>query len=165
MEERRLLALGRAAAVAAEAREWLRRRTDYALDRRDYAALQGFEQRTAGAEWRGDFPPGTRELPAIDAPFWDTYAALLASNPAEAYARMDIPTLVVLGAEDQRILAERHVPEFERLAAASSDFTIRVIPGASHGLLLSDADGRQSYPPGLYQGIVDWVVERVRRVR
>ena len=160
MEERRLLAAGRSAEVAAEAREWLRLRTAYALSRRDYDAVAAFEARTATAEWRADFPAGTRSLPPVGAPYWDTYAGLLSGDPARAYAALDIPVLVILGAEDQRILLARHQPVFAGIAARSRDMTVLVVPGASHGLLVEHGDGATGYPPGLYQTIVDWVVAR-----
>ena len=160
MEERRLLGAGRSAAVAAEAREWLRLRTAYALDRQEYAQIAAFESRTAAAEWRADFPPGTRALPPPDAPYWDRYAGLLSGDPAAVYAALDIPVLVILGSDDRRILLERNHPVFAGIAAGARDMTVLIIPGASHGLLIEDADGAQAYPPGLYQRIVDWIVER-----
>lgn len=153
--ERRLLAAGRSAEVAAEAREWLRLRTRYALDRKDFGTLAAFETRTADAEWREDFPAGTRQLPDPASPYWDTYAGVLRGNPAQAYAELDMPVLVVLGGDDQRILAERNAPVFEGIAAGKKNFTVWVLPGASHGLL---TDG--GYPPGFHQELVDWIVAR-----
>lgn len=41
---------------------------------------------------------------------------------------MHIPVLVVLGAEDDRILADRHRPVFESLEARGPDLTLWVIP-------------------------------------
>jgi pimeloyl-ACP methyl ester carboxylesterase len=155
--EQRLLSSGRPASVAAEARDWLRLRTSYAVNRQGYATLAAFEARTAEAEWRQDFPPGTRALPVEDAGYWDRYAALLRGNPAAEYAALDMPVLIVLGGSDQRILAERHEPIYAALAAAKRDFTVWVLPGASHGLLIGDATG---YPPALHQRMVDWVVAR-----
>ena len=160
MEERRLLAAGRSPQVAAEAREWLRLRTMYAVNRQDYAALAAFEERTATSEWRADFPAGTATLPAPGAPYWDRYAGLLAGDPAQAYAALAIPVLIVLGADDQRILVERHQPVFADIAKRARDMTILVVPEASHGLLVEGADGTLGYPPGLYQAIVDWIVTR-----
>lgn len=160
MEERRLLAAGRSADVAAEAREWLRLRTEYALQRQGYDALAVFEARTATAEWRAEFPAGTRSLPPRDAAYWNTYAGLLSGDPARAYAALDIPVLIVLGGDDQRILAARNQPVFADIAKHSRDMTILVIPDASHGLLVERDDGSPGYPPGLYQTIVDWIVAR-----
>jgi hypothetical protein len=158
MEERRLLAAGRSAEMAAEAREWLRLRTTYALKRQDFEGMASFEARTRSAEWRQDFPPGTATLPQPGAAYWDVYAGVLAGDPARAYRALDIPVLVVLGGDDQRILAERNEPVFAEIAQKARDMTIRVVPGASHGLLVTDAGGAVGYPPGLYQEIVDWIV-------
>ncbi|MEZ4413328.1 MAG: alpha/beta fold hydrolase [Gemmatimonadales bacterium] len=158
MEERRLLAAGRAPDVAAEAREWLRLRTAYALERQGFERMAAFEARTSAAQWRKDFPPGTANLPQPGAAYWDVYAGVLAGDPARAYRALDIPVLVVLGGDDQRILAERHEPVFAEIAQKARDMTIMVVPGASHGLLVTDAGGGVGYPPGLYQEIVDWIV-------
>jgi len=160
MEERRLLAAGRSADMAAEAREWLRLRTEYALRRQGYDALAAFEARTATAEWRAEFPAGTRSLPPRNAGYWNTYAGLLSGDPARAYAALDIPVLIVLGGDDQRILAARNQPVFADIATHSHDMTILVVPRASHGLLIESVDGSPGYPPGLYQTIVDWIVAR-----
>lgn len=160
MEERRLLAAGRSAEVAAEAREWLRLRMEYALQRQGYEGVAAFEARTATAEWRADFPVGTRSLPPRDAAYWNTYAGLLSGDPARAYAALDIPVLVILGADDQRILVERNQPVFADIAKHSRDLTIMVVPNASHGLLVEQGNGELGYPPGLYRTIVDWIVAR-----
>jgi dienelactone hydrolase len=162
MEERRLLAAGRTAEMAAEAREWLRLRTQYALHRQGFERMAAFETRTSSAEWRKDYPPGTATLPEPGAAYWDVYAGLLAGDPARAYRSLDIPVLIVLGADDQRILAERHQPVFAEIARNSRDMTVMVVPDASHGLLVADASGALAYPPGLYQEIVDWIVSRSR---
>jgi dienelactone hydrolase len=165
MEERRLLAAGRAPDVAAEAREWLRLRTTYALERQGFARMAAFEARTSAAEWRKDFPPGTAALPQPGAAYWDVYAGVLAGDPARAYRALDIPVLVVLGGDDQRILTERNQPVFADIAKQSRDMTIMVVPEASHGLLVERADGELGYPPGLYQAIVDWIVARTGSTR
>lgn len=160
MEERRLLAAGRAADVAAEAREWLRLRTAYALGRQGFERMAAFEARTSAAEWREDFPPGAAALPRPDAAYWDVYAGVLAGDPARAYRALKIPVLVVLGGDDQRILAGRNEPVFAEIAHNARDMTVMVVPGASHGLLVMNVDGAVGYPPGLYQEIVDWIVAR-----
>jgi pimeloyl-ACP methyl ester carboxylesterase len=162
MEERRLLAAGRSVEMAAEAREWLRLRTTYALNRQDFEAMAAFEARTSSAEWRKDFPPGTAVLPRPGAPYWDIYVGVLAGDPAQAYRSLDIPVLIVLGADDQRILVERHQPVFADIATNSRDMTVMAVPDASHGLLITDPSGALAYPPGLYQKIVDWIVSRSR---
>jgi len=158
--ERRLLGSGRSPAEAAEAREWLRLRTSYAMQRTGYTSLREFEARTADAAWRGDFPPGTRDLPAPNSPYWDRYAGVLAGDPAVAYAALDIPVLVILGGDDQRILAERHQPTFAGIAAGKPGFTLWVVPGASHGLLVDDAS---RYPADLHQRLVNWIISAATR--
>ena len=119
-----------------------------------------------GARWITDYNVRLHEP---DAPFWTTYRGLLEPAPAPLYATLDLPILVVLGERDNRILAEPNVATFEEALAASgnNDFTIRVLPNATHGLMeipVTD-DGQpgnfERYVPGFHLGMVEWVQQRV----
>lgn len=162
MHERILIAAGRDSAVAREAREWLRLRQRYAISRTGYDTLQRFEAATSDAVWRDDFPPGQRTLPGRTARYWDLHASVLRGDPIEPYRTAQIPTLVVLGGNDQRIFAERHEPV---LRSAGDHVEVVVVPGASHGLLLDVGTGRDRYPRDLHRMMVDWIVAQAGVVR
>jgi len=91
--------------------------------------------------------------------YWDVYREVLVVDPREHYARLGIPTLVVLGENDDRVLIAKHRPEYERLAASGVDLALWVIPEASHGLMLGPGNSL-GYPSGLYERLVAWVKER-----
>lgn len=137
-------------ADVARFRDLLERMIRYALSRSAYDTLA---ERWAGGTAQ-TLPMG--QLPAADAGFWDVYRNMLTVDPALYYARLDIPVLVVLGAADDRILADRHRPVFESLAARGVNLTLWVIPDASHGLMLGPGNSR-GYPAGLHDRLVQWI--------
>lgn len=59
------------------------------------------------------------------------------SDPNRSYATLDLPILVVLGERDNRILTDANVIAFDaaRAGSGNDDFTIRVLPNATHGLM------------------------------
>jgi hypothetical protein len=142
-------------------RELLGRMIRYALTRSAYDSLAARWADGAGQPWRETLP--MRQLPATNAPFWDVYRGVLTVEPAEDYARLKIPVLVVLGAADDRILVDRHRPVFESLAARGANLTLWVIPDASHGLMLGPFNSR-GYPAGLHDRLVQWVTRTAAAV-
>jgi pimeloyl-ACP methyl ester carboxylesterase len=141
------------------AMELLERLMDYALTRSGYEALVAHSESGAGRPWRGAMPPAS--IPAPESSYWDTYRANLIVDPAEHYGRLHVPTLVVLGQEDERIVIEQHRPVLDSLAAAGAPLEVWVIPGASHGLMEDPGSGLR-YPPGMHDRVVEWVVEAAR---
>jgi len=146
---------GLADADVAKVRELLERMIRYALRRSAYDSLVAQFAGGAGQKWRESAP--LRQIPAADARYWDVYRGVLLVDPAEHYARLHIPVLVVLGEADDRILVQKHRPVFESLVARGVDLTLWVIPGTSHGLMLG-AGNALGYPPGLHDRLVDWMV-------
>lgn len=136
---------------------FLERMIRYALTRTAYDSLAADFRDGAERPWRASLP--FRDLPGADARYWDVYRGVLQVDPREHYARLHIPTLVVLGEADDRILIAKHRPEFQRLAAAGANLTLWVIPDASHGLMLGPGNSL-GYPPGLFDRLVAWVNER-----
>jgi hypothetical protein len=152
---------GMAEGDVAASRELLERMIRYALTREGYDTLAAHFESGAGQAWRESFP--LRQLPAADAPYWDVHRGVLVVDPREHYPRLDIPVLVVLGEADDRLLIDRHRPVFQSVAASGVDLTLRVVPDASHGLMLGPGNS-QGYPPGLHDDLVEWVLRVVGKV-
>lgn len=126
----------------------------FALERTDYDSLAAYAARLDDRPWRARYAP--RTIPARDAPYWDTYRGILGEDPRQAYARLRIPVLVILGERDDRLLIARHRAAFESLARRGLPLTLWVIPEASHGLMLGPGNSA-GYPPGFHERLVHWV--------
>lgn len=148
---------GMAEPEVAAAVEMVERMIRYAFDRTAYDSLAAHFDSSADRPWRATFP--VRTLPPAEARYWDVYRDVLTVDPREHYARLRIPTLVVLGERDDRVLIGKHRPEYERLAASGVDLTLWVIPEASHGLMLGPGNAL-GYPPALHERLVGWVKEQ-----
>ncbi len=146
---------GMAEADVAAVQDVLERMIRYALTREGYDSLVARFEEGAGEPWRETFPLG--QIPPADAGYWDVYRGVLVVDPREELGRLDIPTLVVLGERDDRVLIEKHRPVFEALTASGVDLTLWVIPEASHGLMLGPGNAL-GYPAGLHDRMVQWVL-------
>jgi len=145
---------GMAEADVALAGELLERLMRYALARTGYDSLVALAARGEGRPWRTVYPAAT--IPAPDARYWDGYRAMLVVDPREHYARLRIPTLVVLGERDDRILVDKHRAAFDSLARGGVNLTLWVVPDASHGLMLG-VNNSAGYPAGLHERLARWV--------
>ena len=126
----------------------------YALTRTGYDSLVALAERVADRPWRSRFLRAA--VPAREARYWDGWRAMLVVDPREHYARLRIPTLVVLGERDDRILVDKHRAVFDSLARGGVNLTLWVIPEASHGLMLG-VDNSAGYPAGLHERLAHWV--------
>ena len=145
---------GTAEAEVALAGELYGRLMRYALARTGYDSLVALAERVADRPWRSRFLRAA--VPAREARYWDGWRAMLVVDPREHYARLRIPTLVVLGERDDRILVDKHRAAFESLARGGRDLTLWVIPEASHGLMLG-VNNSAGYPAGLHERLARWV--------
>jgi hypothetical protein len=139
----------------AASREFVEGMIRYARTRSGYDSLVAHFEGGAGKAWRESFPQ--RELAAPEARHWDMYRGVLVVDPREHYSRLDIPVLVVLGEADDRVLIHRHRPAFDALSSGGLDFTLWVVPEASHGLMLGPGNAL-GYAPGLHERLVEWVL-------
>jgi alpha-beta hydrolase superfamily lysophospholipase len=144
----------------ADAIEYLRLQIDFALTGQGYDRMTAMLEQVTDSRWVAWY--GIRRHPP-DAPYWERYRGLLDVDPREIYARLPIPTLVVLGEDDSRIELGPNRTALETAAARAGnhDFTVRVLPGASHGLLLSGPDGAiDRYVPEFHIDMVRWAARR-----
>ena len=147
---------GAAEAEVALAGELYGRLMRYALERTGYDSLVALAERVADRPWRSRFLRAA--VPAREARYWDGWRAMLVVDPREHYARLRIPTLVVLGERDDRILVDKHRTAFEALRRDSVPLDLWVVPEASHGLMLG-VNNSQGYPAGLHERLAHWVAD------
>jgi pimeloyl-ACP methyl ester carboxylesterase len=145
---------GTAEAEVALAGELYGRLMRYALARTGYDSLVALAEQVADRPWRSRFLRAA--VPAREARYWDGWSAMLVVDPREHYARLRIPTLVVLGERDDRILVDKHRTVFEALRRDSVPLDLWVVPEASHGLMLGPGNSA-GYPPGLHERLAHWV--------
>lgn len=139
--------------------ELMSRMMRYALERTGYDSLVAYAASVADRPWYRQFAQA--RIAAPDARYWDGYRRLLDVDPRPDYARLRIPTLVVLGERDERLPIGKHRPVFESLARAGVQLTLWVVPEASHGLMLGPGNSL-GYPPGLHERLADWIVRAAR---
>jgi len=105
-----------------------------------------------------------------DDSFWQWWRLRGGYDPAAALAKVRCPVLVLLGEVDWVIPSRESAAAFERAfrASGNSDYTIRILPKANHGLLAgetgfaSESARLKAYSPGYMDGMADWLLERVK---
>jgi len=84
-------------------------------------------------------------------------------DPTIALRRLTVPALFLFGERDDLVPVGKSV-EIIREALTQSghrDFTIRVFPGADHGIRVSAADGAMRLAPGYLEAMRDWLRKKV----
>ncbi|HJR54517.1 MAG TPA: alpha/beta fold hydrolase [Gemmatimonadota bacterium] len=102
---------------------------------------------------------------APDHPIWDWIRLTLTYDPIPHWKSVDVPALVVYGAEDEadNVPVEESVKRLERAFAESGggDRTIRVVPAAGHALWSPDATQEDlKLHPELVALLGGWIRER-----
>lgn len=142
----------------------------YVLGGRDWEALRLIEESTRDAEFRGRRGlPEPDDPPAPEAGIWDGYRDVMSTDPTAMYRQLDVPILALLGEYDVRVPGGYHAYRLRRILerAGHTDHEIRVLPRASHGLMVVrfGGDGRRlpfrRFVPGFHEEMVEWVVEHV----
>ena len=116
-----------------------------------------------GEPWYGYF-----ELP--DAEMWAFFAGegKVDFDPEPVLERVAQPLLAIFGERDQLVPVARSVEVYERAltGAGNRDFTIRVFPGANHGIGLTDRQTEpEHFAPGYLDLMAGWILERFGRTR
>jgi uncharacterized protein len=78
-------------------------------------------------------------------------------DPLSDLERMTMPGLWLFGSADQATPVEESVAVLDRLKAEGHDITVRVFPGAGHGLLDVPPTA-----PGAPAALITWVLDQVR---
>jgi len=94
-------------------------------------------------------------------------------DPLPFWERVTCPVLALFGEMDMNVQTTRSVPLLDAALkrAGNKDYTITVLPGATHGLAEAATDSspeaglHRRYAAGYLDGIGDWLGERVRNGR
>jgi pimeloyl-ACP methyl ester carboxylesterase len=94
----------------------------------------------------------------------DWYKTEMNYDPVAALRKLKVPGLFLFGSDDQVVPVSTSVEIIRRTLSANgrSDFTIKIFPGADHGMHVRDATGSVRLAPGYEETMKDWVLERVR---
>lgn len=132
----------------------------------DRAAAQEAWDTVQDQPWFTDYfrgaPMGDRDE-LLKHPRLLSFAEHNAYEPVPVLEQLRVPMLAVFGA------ADRIVPVEESVAAMRDAFTrggnpgltVRVFPGANHGVAVRNPNGGWSPAPGYHTFVVDWVLDRV----
>jgi pimeloyl-ACP methyl ester carboxylesterase len=85
--------------------------------------------------------------------------------PAATLRKLNVPALFLFGSDDQPVPVPQSVEIIRETLAESghSDFTIKIFPGADHGLYLQAATGSIRLAPDYETTMKEWVLKRVLR--
>jgi len=80
-------------------------------------------------------------------------------DPVQALHKLSVPALFLFGEQDELVPVAKSVEVIRSVLSKDSnhDFTIKVFPGANHGLYVTAADGARSYAPGYLDTMRDWM--------
>lgn len=121
-------------------------------DRSAWARMQAAAAALSGRRWFGRTIAG---LPR-EAWVWEQRRLNAGYDPAPAFERIRIPTLVVHGELDKPQPGVRRIEEALRRSGAR-DYTIRVLPGADHNLEVAN-EGRRDWAAGYLDLLGDWTL-------
>jgi uncharacterized protein len=119
------------------------------------------------AEKRGEPWAALLRPAAEDSYFWSFFAKIAEYNAADYWHKVNVPVLVIQAGEDiyaprDRSIASIHAALRE---TGNADFTILVLPGAPHNLVLQpDANPSLKWPrlyPGYADLLVSWIHYRM----
>jgi hypothetical protein len=127
----------------------------FATDRPNDAVFSEMQDLLAHGDstgWADQFlvrDPNIGDVPATAAGLDSLWVRRYAYNPADDLRQMDMPVLVVYGAEDRIVPARENAPLMRRLLADNENARVVVVPKTGHGLghgsemrTLSTPDGR-----------------------
>lgn len=93
-------------------------------------------------------------------------------DPYDQWSQVDQPVLAIWGETDCQVPSADSLPVFQEAlrAGGNTDFTLRVFPGASHGMTLVDPcahelgmhghGARFRYAPGFFSMLAEWTLSR-----
>ncbi|HWL38999.1 MAG TPA: alpha/beta fold hydrolase [Gemmatimonadaceae bacterium] len=100
--------------------------------------------------------------------FWSFYRRIADYNASEHWAKVTVPTLVVQAERDEYVPVAQSIPLIDAALrkAGNRDYTIIVLPRASHSFSVSPAPGEPfawpQYSPGYADLLVAWIALRAQ---
>ena len=83
-------------------------------------------------------------------------------NAADNFSKISCPVLVLFGEKDKNVVVDSNRPPVAAGLANSltTDFTMRIIPGADHGYSSKELYQKGEMVPGLLDFITNWIITR-----
>jgi pimeloyl-ACP methyl ester carboxylesterase len=114
---------------------------------------------------RQGLPPTSPERAAtltLASPAWRYF---LATNPADALAKVEVPVLAIGGSKDLQVDAKTNLAAIHAALAGDQDVTVKELPGLNHlfqtantGLVIEYGQIEETIAPAALSTIVDWTV-------
>jgi pimeloyl-ACP methyl ester carboxylesterase len=84
-------------------------------------------------------------------------------DPTAALRKLAVPALFLFGAQDDLVPVTRSVEIIRKTltGSAAADFTIKIFPGADHGIYVETPEGGRSLAPGYLDTMRDWLRKRL----
>ncbi len=84
-------------------------------------------------------------------------------DPTAALRRLSAPALFLFGEKDELVPVGKSVEIIRRTLTETHtcEFTIKVFPGADHGIYVASADGTRRFAPGYLDSIREWLLRKV----
>lgn len=144
-------------------------RADAFIDRTVAVARLGKGWQELRAEWesarkRGEPWAELLQPPQQDDYFWAFYPKIAEYNAAEYWRKVNVPVLVVQAGKDIYVPGEQSIAAIDAALreAHNPDFTILVLPGAPHNLVLQPEANSALKWPRLYPGYADLLAGWIR---
>jgi len=85
-------------------------------------------------------------------------------DPVATLKKLKVPVLFLFGSQDRLVPVPTSVEIIQQTLSADShqDFTVKVFPGADHGLSVVDASGSSRLAPGYEDTMKEWLLRHVR---
>ncbi|MGH9949751.1 MAG: dienelactone hydrolase family protein, partial [Pyrinomonadaceae bacterium] len=106
-------------------------------------------------------------VPAKDNWFWAFYARIANYNAADYWAKISVPVLVIYGERDQFVPIAKSISNIDRALnqVGNKDYTILILPRASHALNVSPEAGQPFEWSRLSSGFPDLLAAWIRARR
>lgn len=144
-------------------------RADAFIDRTIAVARSGKGWPELRAEWesareRGEPWASLLQPAREDDYFWSFYPKIAEYDAAEYWRKVNVPVLVVQAGKDIYVPGEQSAAAIDAALreARNPDFTILVLPGAPHNLVLQPGANSGSKWPRLYPGYADLLAGWIR---
>jgi uncharacterized protein len=93
----------------------------------------------------------------------DWYKVEMNYDPVAALRKLRVPALFLFGSDDELVPVSESVEIIRRTLTAirHTDFTIKIFPGADHGVYVRTATGSMRLAPGYEATMKEWVLKRL----
>ncbi|HKS21494.1 MAG TPA: alpha/beta hydrolase [Thermoanaerobaculia bacterium] len=91
------------------------------------------------------------------------FPSVLNFDPVPLWQEVRVPVLAIYGSEDKDVRVSESAPLLERAmrSGGNGDVTIKVFPGADHGILTTSKAGRPLLAPGFMETMTSWLLAHV----